>query len=116
MSVVGFADGAELIVITLLAEILEDVWNLETWEKGFLGTAPYIGFVIGGISSGPLADKLSGRKYLIIASVFSTFIIGIICTFVNSFWLFIIVRGTIGITIGIIISTEKTYLIELLPS
>ena len=62
----SLTDGAELVVISLCATILENLWDLSTFQVGFLGTALYIGYTIGSYIGGPLSDKYIVRKYLLI--------------------------------------------------
>ena len=108
-------DGSELIVISILAEILQTVWSLSTFEKGFLGTALYIGYTLGSLIAGPLSDHWLGRRKLLISCTFADVLLGFICAFVDNFWSFVLIRSLIGLGIGLSASNEKAYTVEMLP-
>ena len=106
----SFTDGAEILVISVCATILENAWSLSTFEVGFLGTSLYIGY-----AAGPLSDQYWGRKYVMLVSAFAILVIGLVCACVDDYLTFITLRSLIGVFIGMVVTTEKTYYAETLP-
>jgi putative MFS transporter len=76
LSLFFLADGAEMIVISLLVKKLGIIWSLSNFEKGIMGSAVFIGFFLGALFSGKLSD-IKGRKPVFIVGamlvcIFST--------------------------------------------
>ena len=69
------ADGAEMIVVSLLITKLTTLWDLSIGQKGFLGSAVFVGFFLGAIIAGKISDT-KGRK--------PTYIIGSLLVFIFS--------------------------------
>jgi putative MFS transporter len=110
------ADGAEMIVISLILTKLgsKEVWALTDTQKGMIGSAVFVGFFVGALVSGKLADT-KGRK--------PTFIIGslIVCIFATfsalapNFGVFIALRILNGFGIGMSVPSSTSLATEVTP-
>lgn len=54
-------DGMDSAVVAFLMPSVRDVFGLESWQLGIVGSSAPIGFLIGALVSGYLGDKI-GRK------------------------------------------------------
>ena len=104
------------MISSILAVVLEKQWDLSTVQKGFIGSSFFIGFALGSVCSGYLADKLFGRLPILMVAAFSTLAFGIFCSVVDDYSLFVAIRCCIGCSVGVTISTDKSYIAEILPS
>jgi len=59
----------------------------------------FLGFLIGGVSVGPFADKL-GRRHTIYVYGFIIGVFGLLTAFPRAYWLFVVFRGLVGIGVG----------------
>eukprot|EP00438_Fugacium_kawagutii_P020118 Skav226970 [mRNA] locus=scaffold51:356186:370706:- [translate_table: standard] len=66
---VWMADGAELLLISSVADTLSREWQLSRFLKGFVVTVVYTGLMAGNISSGPAGIRF-GRREAVLASFF----------------------------------------------
>lgn len=115
LSLFFLADGAEMIVISLLISKLGVIWDLSHTQKGLMGSAVFVGFFIGALVSGKLSDT-KGRK--------PTFIIGslIVCVFATgsafapNYTTFLILRALNGLGIGMSIPSCTSLVTEITPT
>jgi putative MFS transporter len=115
LSLFFLADGAEMIVISLLVSKLGAEWGLSHTEKAFMGSAVFVGFFIGALISGKLSDT-RGRK--------PTFIIGalLVCIFATgsafspNYLSFLILRALNGLGIGMSIPSSTSLATEITPT
>jgi len=115
---IGFvmiADGSEMTALSILLPVLQTEWGVSSAQQGALGTALFIGVFLGSICSGLVADRFGRRKTLMYVS-FVQFWFGIFSAFVNSVFLFIIIRGLFGLMIGFTIPIAPTMASELTPT
>jgi putative MFS transporter len=109
------ADGAEMIVISLLVSRLGKLWDLDVSQKGFMGSAVFVGFFFGAIIAGKLSDN-KGRK--------PTYIVGslIVCLFSSlsaispNYTAFLIFRALNGFGIGMTVPSASSLSAEITPN
>jgi MFS family permease len=109
------ADGAEMIVISLLVSRLGSLWDLDASQKGFMGSSVFVGFFVGALVAGKLSDN-KGRK--------PTYIIGsiIVCIFSSlsaispNYTLFLIFRALNGFGIGMTVPSASSLAAEITPN
>ena len=72
-------------------------------DKSLLGTIStsviFAGWLVGALAGGVLADKI-GRKPVMIVFAFMCSFFALLAAFPNVFWLFIVFRLLVGISIG----------------
>lgn len=109
------ADGAEMIVISLLIKQMGEYWNLNASEKGFTGSAVFIGFFIGALIAGKISDT-HGRKPVFVAGSILVCIFSVASAFANNFTIFLILRALNGFGIGISIPSSSSLAAEITPT
>ena len=115
LSLFFLADGAEMIVISLLIKQMGRYWNLNDSEKGFTGSAVFIGFFIGALVAGKISDT-HGRKPVFVAGSILVCVFSIASAFANSFTTFLILRALNGFGIGISIPSSSSLAAEITPT
>lgn len=109
-----FADGSEMVVVSLIMRKLEKFWHLTPLKKAFMGGSIFYGFLIGALISGKLMDN-KGRKFTFVLGSLIFFFFGFFSCFSNDFNSFIIYRIGVGFGIGFIIPTAQAFITELSP-
>jgi len=110
---VYFMGGAALLLASTLSEPLSQAWQLQSWQRGALMSALFVGLMIGNSTSGPMGDTF-GRKGMIVASYVGTFVFGVLCYVALDFQALAILRCFLGIALGlgmppwIVLCTEIT--------
>jgi len=115
LSLFFLADGAEMIVISLLIKQMGEYWSLNESEKGFTGSAVFIGFFIGALVAGKVSD-VRGRKPVFVLGSILVCVFSIGSAFANSFTTFLILRALNGFGIGISIPSSSSLAAEITPT
>ena len=109
-----FADGAEMVVVSLIMRKLEKFWHLTPLAKAFMGGSIFYGFLFGALISGKLMDS-KGRKFTFVLGSIIFFIFGFSSSFTLEFNSFILFRIGVGFGIGFIIPTVQAIITEMSP-
>ena len=109
-----FADGSEMVVVSLIIRRLETKWNLTPLKKAFIGGSIFSGFLVGSLASGRLMDA-KGRKFTIVLGSIIFLIFGITSSIATEFYSFFLIRLGVGLGIGFVIPTMQTFMTELSP-
>jgi AAHS family 4-hydroxybenzoate transporter-like MFS transporter len=109
-------DGYDNFIPSYIIHFTRDAWHLSPAQAGFLVSSGLIGFMIGALGNGPIADRF-GRKptlvaALLVAGAFSTFT-GL---WAHSFPAFVILRILTGVGLGVILPLSTAYMNELMPT
>lgn len=82
------------IGVTILSFVLPAAQcdlQMDSTSKGWLTAAPMLGMVIGSYIWGCLADT-KGRKIVLITTLLMDGIVGVLSSFVQYFWVFLVFR------------------------
>src|SRR5258708_7334327 len=70
-------DGYDNFIPSYIIHFTRDAWHLSLGQAGFLVSSGLIGFMIGALGNGPIADRLGRKPTLfapfLVAGAFSTF-------------------------------------------
>jgi AAHS family 4-hydroxybenzoate transporter-like MFS transporter len=108
-------DGYGTLVPSYVIHFVAKPWHLSSSSAGFLVSAGLIGFAIGAVGHGPVADRLGRRPTLIaglvVGGVFSllTAVAG------NSFTTFVAMRVLTGVGLGVLMPLGTAYVNEFMP-
>lgn len=73
-------DGYDLIVYGTVQSALMEEWGLSSAQAGTVGSAAFLGMVIGALLVGRVSDRI-GRKFAVIGSVIMLSVFTILCAF-----------------------------------
>lgn len=107
-------DGAESLVLSILQNILKTEWHLTESQNSWIGTAVFIGFLIGSLVSGKVSDKYGRRKPLIFLAL-ALYIVALASAFAQNYGELIATRAMYGFLVGIQFPMCFTYLTEITP-
>lgn len=96
---VWFADGAELLLISTVSNVLSKDWDLTGFERGFLVSIVFVGVMMGNLFSGTVGDTF-GRRTPIVCSYAGIFVFSIASSFSFSFWSLAFARFMVGLAFG----------------
>lgn len=111
---ISITDGAEALVLSFLLPVLEKEWHISDFEKSVLGSSTFVGFFVGCLISGQLADRV-GRKWPLIVGVFLNFSFGFLSSIAQDYKTLGLLRLFFGIAVGIISPLSATYMCEITP-
>ncbi|XP_012266805.1 synaptic vesicle glycoprotein 2C-like [Athalia rosae] len=106
------------IGVTILSFVLPAAacdLEMDSTSKGYLTAAPMLGMVIGSYLWGCLADT-KGRKVVLITTLLMDGIVGVISTFVQYYWAFLLLRFFNGFAITGAMGICFPYLGEFQPT
>lgn len=86
----------ETLGISFILPVAECDLNLTTKDKGLLSAIAFVGIITSSHLWGFLADT-KGRRKIIIPTLFISFVITIVSSFVKSFWVFTLLRFCSGL-------------------
>ena len=115
ISLFFLADGSEMIIESLLIMKLGDLWDLSHTQKGFLGSAVFLGFFIGAIISGKLSDTY-GRRPVFIAGSIVTAVFSLVSAFSPNYYFLVVMRSFFGMGVGLSIPSCSALAIEITPT
>jgi MFS family permease len=108
-------DGYDTLIPSYVIHFVAKPWQLSSSSAGFLVSSGLIGFAVGSLVHGMVADRIGRRPTLIagllVAGVFSV-ITGLWGT---SFAAFITLRALTGLGLGVLLPLGTAYINEYLP-
>ncbi|WP_328890969.1 MFS transporter [Streptomyces sp. NBC_00316] len=108
-------DGYDTFIPSYMIGFVEEPWHLSSGQAGFLMSSGLIGFAVGSLTHGIVADRLGRRPTLIagllIAGVFSV----LTGALAHSFTTFVILRVLTGLGLGVLLPLGTAYINEYLP-
>lgn len=114
ISLTQFADGAEVVGLSILLPLLKHEWSISDDQQSLLGSVLFMGFFIGSIMGGYISDKYGRRTALLWAALIQ-FIVGVLSTQISNVTAFILIRGIFGLIIGFSIPLGPAFASELTP-
>jgi putative MFS transporter len=109
------ADAMEILLIAFILPAVGEEWGLSNAQKGLLGTAVFVGMLIGAWGWGWISDRI-GRKTGFISTVAIDSIFGLLSAFSPSFIWLLILRGITGIGVGGTLPVDYSIFAEYLPA
>ena len=112
MGLVALADEAEILSMSIILPALKKEWILSENEVSLLGSVLFFGIFLGSVFIGIVSDRLGRRTALLFASSLQ-FFFGVASSFVDSFEVFLLVRGILGFLIGSTIPIAVAFITEI---
>lgn len=108
------ADGSEMIVLSLLVSKLSEIFELNSFEKGSLGSSIFIGFAAGSLFSGWVSDR-KGRRTCYLFGSSLVMIFALLSSLAQGYYSFILLRIVCGFGIGMAIPALFALATEVTP-
>jgi len=109
------ADAMEVLLISFVLPAAGKEWGLTPAQMGFLGTAIFIGMLLGAVTWGRLSD-LIGRKIGFISTVAIDSVFGLLSAFSPTFGWLVVLRALTGFGVGGTLPVDYSIFAEYLPS
>ena len=109
------ADGSEMLVISLITRGLQEEWNLSSVQKGLMGSSIFLGFAIGSVAGGTIADRF-GRRFPMLAATSGLFVMGFASAFATSYSVLLVLRAFVGAAVGMMIPLAVSIIVEVCPT
>lgn len=108
------ADGGELVLVTILAVVLAEVWDLGFIMVSVLGGIIFLGMMIGTGTATLIGDD-HGRMKLVRIACGILLVGAVLSVFAPEFWSFVLTRAICGVGIGMMIPILTSYTAEICP-
>jgi AAHS family 4-hydroxybenzoate transporter-like MFS transporter len=108
-------DGYGTLVPSYVIHFVIKPWHLTPSAAGFLVSAGLIGFAIGAVGHGPIADKFGRRPTLIGGLVIGGIFSILTAVAANSFAMFVLLRVLTGVGLGVLMPLGTAYINEFMP-
>ncbi|HVV11228.1 MFS transporter [Amycolatopsis sp.] len=108
-------DGIDTLVPSYVIPFVKQPWGLSGSDSGLLVSAGLVGFAIGALLHGPVADRFGRRPVLITGLVVSGVFSVLTGVLADSFAPFVVLRLCTGLGLGILLPLGVAYLNECLP-
>lgn len=111
----GFLFGFETAVISGAEQIIQKLWNLDSFWHGLTVSISLIGTILGAISAGKFMNKYGRKRVLIAVSIF--YLLSAVGCALAGFWsMFLFFRFLGGVSVGISSVVVPVYISEISPS
>ena len=108
-------DGFDSYILPTAMPQLATAWKLSPVQLGLLGSAGFIGMLIGALGFGMIADRIGRLKVLIITLLTYALVTGA-CSLATGFASLFALRIVVGLGLGGLVPVDSSYLTEYLPS
>ena len=115
MGALTFFDGYDTFAPAYVIHYVAAPWHLRPDQAGVLVSSGLIGFLLGAVFHGPVADRI-GRRFTLLGglSIMSIFTLAT-AVLATSFGSFCIARLLTGLGLGVLLPLTTTYINELTP-
>lgn len=110
-----YIDGYDLLVMGAALLFLKPEFGLSSTVTGFLGSAAFLGAVVGMFVFGPIADRL-GRRVIFVFNLIVFVGFSILSAFVTNVPELFVARFFVGVAVGMDIPANTAFLAEIAPS
>ncbi|KAL4450949.1 hypothetical protein ABPG74_011791 [Tetrahymena malaccensis] len=114
MALIGMTEGAQITIFTLTIPILKHQWDVEDYLNSLQASLVFVGFLIGAMISGQVADRL-GRQIPFLVSSCLTFVVTYLTALSTNIYQMIILRFLMGMLVGFFGPLGMTLLAETTP-
>lgn len=108
-------DAFDSTILPTALPQLGAAWKLTTVQLGMLGSANFIGMLIGALAFGMIADRIGRLKVLIFTLLIYAVMTGF-CALSGGFTSMFVLRIVAGVGLGGLVPVDSSYLTEYLPS
>ncbi len=108
------ADAMEVLIIAFVLPAAGKEWGMTIAQMGLLGTAVFIGMLIGAFVWGRLSD-IWGRKVGFVSTVAISAVFGLLSAFSPSFVWLLVLRALTGFGVGGTLPVDYSIFAEYLP-
>ncbi|RPJ49763.1 MAG: MFS transporter [Chloroflexi bacterium] len=109
------ADAMEVLLISFALPSISQEWNLTNAQRGLLGTAIFLGMLVGALFWGRLSDRV-GRKIGFVSTIAIDSIFGLLSAFAPSFAWLVVLRTLTGFGVGGTLPVDYSIFAEYLPT
>lgn len=105
----------QLLSLNLFVLFLCFQWDLvcgDAYKTSLATTIYFVGVMLGGLVFGTLSDKF-GRRPILLFTMFTPSLIGIMVFFIKNYIAFIILRFVLGFLLQVSIQTQRSWNINL---
>lgn len=114
--VASMFDGYDTVLPSYVIHYVAKPWHLPEALSGFMISAALIGFAIGSLLHGVIADKVGRRPTMVVGLVGAGVFNIATAAFADSFGSFVFWRVLTGLGLGVILPLGTAYLNEYLPA
>jgi putative MFS transporter len=111
----NFSDAFDALTIAFVLPVLVPLWHIPPSLIGAMISIGYLGQVVGGLSSGWLADKF-GRVPVMVGNIILFSLMSFACVLAQDYWTLFAMRFVQGIGLGGEVPIANTYVSEFAPS
>ncbi|QRP49074.1 MFS transporter [Amycolatopsis sp. FDAARGOS 1241] len=109
-------DGYDTLIPSYVIHFVAKPWHLSEGQVGFLVSSGLIGFAVGSVVHGVIADRIGRRPTLIAGLLVSGFFSVLTGAFGTSYTSFITLRALTGLGLGVLLPLGTAYVNEYLPN
>lgn len=111
----GFLFGFETAVISGAEQIIQKLWNLDSFWHGLTVSISLIGTIVGAIIAGRISEKYGRKKVLVWVAIL--YLLSAIGSALSPYWImFLIFRFLGGLAVGISSVVGPVYISEIAPA
>jgi MFS transporter, putative metabolite:H+ symporter len=111
----NFSDAFDALTIAFVLPVLVPLWHIPPSLIGAMISIGYLGQVVGGLTSGWLADKI-GRVPVMVGNIILFSLMSFACVLAQDYWTLFAMRFVQGIGLGGEVPIANTYVSEFAPS
>ncbi|CAD8098915.1 unnamed protein product [Paramecium sonneborni] len=114
MALMSISEGAQITIFTLMVPILKNEWHISDSLNSLQASFVFVGYLVGSMLSGQLADRVGRRKPFLISSFFTCLLsLGTIAC--QEIYSLLVVRALLGILVGLFAPCGVTMISEITP-